>query len=194
MATNDSNSKNTKSSAALSSQDRKTALRIFWGQLRRSDRENIDTDKLKFLKKIPFFENLKKNQLEQVAQMVYERDYRENEFVFEIDQPGAALFIIQQGEISVEIPQEDGEFAQLAVLGKHSFLGELALLDESPRSASARALVPTKVFALFRKDLAHLAETHPDITSQIYGALALIIGNRLKATNELIEKRLKVAA
>ena len=178
----------------MSTQDRKSALRIFWGQLRKNDRDDVDADKLKFLKKIPFFENLKKHQLEQVAQIVYERNYRENEFIFESDQPGAALFIIQSGEISVEMPQEHAEATQLAVLGKHSFLGELALLDESPRSASARTLVPTKVFALFRKDLAHLAETHPDITSHIYSALALIIGNRLKATNELIEKRLKAVA
>jgi CRP-like cAMP-binding protein len=183
-----------KSGFKLSIQDKKTALRIFWGQLRRSDRENVDADKIKFLKRLPFFENLKKNQLEQVSQMVYERDYRENEFLFETGQPGAALFIVQSGEISVEIPHESEGPTQLAVLGKHAFLGELALLDESPRSASARALVPTKVFALFRKDLAHLADTHPDISSQIYSTLALIIGNRLKATNELIEKRMKVAA
>ncbi len=190
MATNEKNQK----PAGLSSQDKKTALRIFWGQLRKNDRVDVDSDKIKFLKRIPFFEHLKKNQLEQVAQLVYERDYRENEFVFEVDQPGAALFIIQHGEVSVEIPQEQGDATQLAVLGKHAFLGELALLDETPRSASARALVPTKVFALFRKDLAHLSETHPDITSQIYSTLALIIGNRLKATNELIEKRLKAVA
>jgi len=192
MATNESSSK---TGFKLSVHDKKTALRIFWGQLRRPDREDVDADKIKFLKRIPFFENLKKTQLEHVSQMVYERDYRENEFLFEIGQPGAALFIIQSGEISVEIPSESSEGpTQLAVLGKHSFLGELALLDESPRSASARALVPTKVFALFRKDLNHLAEIHPDISSQIYSTLSLIIGNRLKATNELIEKRMKAAA
>jgi CRP/FNR family transcriptional regulator, cyclic AMP receptor protein len=191
MATNENTGK---PASKLSVQDKKTALRIFWGQLRKSDRENVDADKIKFLKRIPFFENLKKNQLEHVSQMVYERDYRENEFIFEAGQPGAALFIVQSGEISVEIQHETEESTQLAVLGKHAFFGELALLDESPRSASARALVPTKVFALFRKDLAHLAETHPDISSQIYSTLALIIGNRLKATNELIEKRMKVVA
>jgi CRP-like cAMP-binding protein len=170
------------------------ALRIFWGQLRRSDREEADNDELKFLKKIPFFESLKKHQLEQVAQIVFERDYRDNEYIFEIDQPGAALFIVQSGEVSVEIPNATGEPTQLAVLGKHSFLGELALLDEAPRSASARTLVPTKVYALFRKDLAQLAETHPDITTQIYQALAAIIGHRLKAANEMIQKRLKAVA
>lgn len=174
--------------------EKKTALRILWGQLRNKDRNVLDLDKVKFLKKIPFFENLKKRQLEQVAQIVYERDYEENEYLFEVAQPGAALFIIQSGEISVEIPDEHGNHAQLAVLSKYAFVGELALLDEAPRSASARAVSKTRVLALFRRDLEQLAETHPDITSHIFRSLATIIGLRLKATNDLIEKRLKVAA
>jgi CRP/FNR family cyclic AMP-dependent transcriptional regulator len=126
--------------------------------------------------------------------VVYEREYQENEFIFETDQPGAALFIVQSGEVSIEILDSEVEITQIAILGKHSFLGELALLDESPRSASARALVPTKVYALFRKDLDRLCESNPDITTQIYKSLASLIGSRLKATNELIEKKLKAAA
>lgn len=174
--------------------EKKTAGRIFWGHIRRSNREFHDEDKVKFLKKIPFFESLKKNQLELVAQVVYERVYSEDEFIFEIGQPGAALFIIQHGEVNVEIPNPDDTVTPLAVLGKHSFFGELALLDESPRSASARAVVNTRLLALFRKDLDQLAETNPDITSRIYKSLATIVGNRLKATNELIEKKLKAVA
>ena len=179
------------------SQEKRAALRILWGQLRGQNRNEWEHNKVKFLKKIPFFENLRRRQLQEVAKLVYERDYEENEHIFELGQPGAALFIIQQGEVSIEIPCKNGEIGettQLAVLNKLSFLGELALLDESPRSASARALTKTKALALFRKDLDRLGETHPDITAPIYRALATIIGNRLKATNELIDKRLKVAA
>lgn len=178
----------------ISPNEKKTAARIFWGQIRRSNRNNFDGDKVKFLKRVQFFENLKKHQLAELAQVVYEREYREGEYIFEIGQPGAALFIIQSGEISVEIGSGSDNVTQLAILPKLAFFGELALLDEAPRSASARALVPTKVFALFRSDLDNLAASNPDITSDIYKALATIIGNRLKATNELIEKKLKVAA
>jgi len=183
-----------KPQSELTPNEKKTALRIFWGQLRKNDNMSADSDKIKFLKKIPFFEHLKKRQLELVAQIIYARDYREGEFIFEVGQPGAALFIIQSGEISVEIPVGGQPATQLAVLNKHSFVGELALLDESPRSASARALVPTKVLALFRKDLDQLAETDPDTTTHIFKALAQIVGNRLKATNEFIEKKLRAVA
>jgi CRP/FNR family cyclic AMP-dependent transcriptional regulator len=174
--------------------EKTSALRIFWGQLRKSNRHAFDGDKIKFLKRIPFFENLKKHQLAEVAQIVYEREYQEGEFIFETGQPGAALFIIQSGEISVEINSTGTETTQIAVLHKMAFFGELALLDEAPRSAAARATVPTKVFALFRNDLDRLTETNPDISTNIYKTLATIIGNRLKATNELIESRLKAVA
>ena len=174
--------------------EKRTALRILWGQIRRTDRSLHSTDKVHFLKRIPFFEHLKRNQLEQVAKIVYERDYLENEYLFEFGQPGAALFIIHSGEISIEIPTGENVPSQIAVLGKSTFIGELALLDEAKRSASARALEPTKVYALFRKDLDQLAVQHPDISSEIYKSLATIVGNRLKATNELFKFATKKAA
>lgn len=172
----------------------KSALRILWGNLRRVDRSAPDKDKIKFLKRIPFFEGLKKHQLQQVAQIVFQRTYQENEYLFEAGQPGAALFIVESGEISVEINKPEGEVVQLATLGKHAFVGELALLDETPRSASARATTPSHVMAFFKADLDQLMKTEPEIAAQVYKSLATIVGQRLKATNELIDKRLKSVA
>lgn len=175
-------------------EDKKTLLRILWGKLRRVNRLNLDLDKVHFLKRNPFFENLSKNELAEVAKWVYERDYLVNEYVFELGQPGAALFIIQSGEVSIEIPTLQAEPNQIAVLGKADFFGELALLNDDPRSASARALKPTKIFALFQKDLDRLAERYPQITSRIFKSLAMVIGKRLKATNEFFDKKLRSVA
>lgn len=170
-----------------------SALRIFWGNIRKNDRNAPETDKLRFLKKIPFFESLRRHQLELVAQFVHERDYNENEYIFEIGQPGAALFIIQSGEVSVEIPGDTESYIQIAVLGKNAFLGELALLDESARSASARALKPSRTLALFRSDLERISNDDPKTAAQIYKSLAHIVGQRLKATNELLDKKAEAA-
>lgn len=172
-----------------------TALRILWGRIRRTDRDAKDNDKVRLLKRIPFFENLKRLELEEVAKIMFERDYQEGESIFEQGQPGAALFIIQSGTVSVEITHPNGDVDKITQLGRHAFIGELALLDESPRSASAVAHVPTKVLSLFRSDLDKLQKEHPVIASEIYRSLAAIVGSRLKSTNELLEKRqLKVAS
>lgn len=175
-------------------EDRKTLFRIFWGKIRQVDRDQLDSDKVYFLKKISFFENLNKNQLGQVASVIYVRDYLTDEYIFETGQPGAALFIIQSGEVSIETESPHGDVTQITTLSKTSFFGELALLNDDPRSASAKAIMPTKVYALFQKDLNAIANKHPDITSQIYKALATVVAKRLKATNEFVDKKLRAVA
>ena len=146
-----------------------------------------------FLRTIPFFENLTDKQLKTLAQSLHERRYEEDEYLFETNHPGAALFIIMKGEVVIEAGPEKGSVKgddhQLAVLKAGEFLGDLALLDQSPRSASARALKPTLTYALFRGDLNRLVKTDPEIACEIYRSLACIVGERLKATNRQVHAR-----
>lgn len=172
-----------------------TALRILWGQLRKRDRTAPEKDLLRALKQIPFFENLRRHELEEVSSFMFLREYQEDEHLFEMGQPGEALFIILSGEVSIEVPDGFEAVKSIAQLGKNTFVGELALMDASARSASARSIVPTKALALFRSDLDRLFHSHPRIAARIYQALASIVGQRLKATNDLIEnQKLKVVA
>lgn len=137
------------------------------------------------LKNIPLFESLKYTQLKFIANIMHVRDYEEGESIFEINQPGAALFIVQEGDVSIFIPENDSE-KNLAELHPGTFFGELALLDQTPRSASAKAKTNCKILALFRKDLDELIDHQPEIASRIYQSLAILIGERLKATNKLV--------
>lgn len=163
------------------------ASQILWEnifKLKKSERMG----KIAFLKSIPFFSKLRKKQLEEVSQILHERIYDEDEFIFEMNQPGAALFLIQKGEVSIEVKSADSsDITKIATLKDHSFFGELALLDETPRSASARAITRTHAWALFRSDLLKLSETRSDIACEIYKILANMIGERLKTTNKLLE-------
>lgn len=144
--------------------------------------------RLAFLKKFSFFRQLSNREIEKVSNILYERHYQKGEYVFEINQPGAALFLIQSGEVNIEIPFENGHAGHLATLKAGDFLGELALLDDSPRSASARATAPTLALALFRSDLNHLLKVEPEVTAQIFRSLASVVGERLKATNEILSE------
>jgi CRP-like cAMP-binding protein len=163
--------------------------RPLWMRIRRSKDMSLEQQKLHFFKSVPFFESLNYKQIGLVARIVHERHYSPNEYIFELNQPGAALFMIQSGEVVVEIPLDNGEMGEVAILSDGDFLGELALIDNLPRSASARVVKYTRAFALFRNDLLSLVRTHPEIACEIYRALALIIGDRLKATNKLLGQR-----
>ncbi len=103
-------------------------------------------------------------------------------------QPGAALFLILDGKIAIEIYRETSTM-RLAVLERGAFFGEMALLDETPRSATARALERTRTLALYRNDLNGLVYRHPRTACRIYRSLAGMIGDRLRSTNELVQMK-----
>jgi CRP-like cAMP-binding protein len=138
------------------------------------------------LKTVPFFNELSHWQLRRVSEIVFERSYEAGELIFEQDQPGAALFLMIDGRVAVEI-FHDHAATTLAVLEKGAFFGEMALLDESPRSASARCLERTQTLALYRNDLSRLIQTDPQTACHIYRALARIVGDRLRTTNDLVQ-------
>jgi CRP-like cAMP-binding protein len=138
------------------------------------------------LHKIPLFNKLNKHELKIVSKFAYERSYEPEEFVFQAGQPGAAMFMIKEGEISIVKKNNENEFVEIARLKEGEVFGELALLDSSPRSAGALALTHVKAIAIFREDLNNLLETHPDIGGRIMQYLAIITGKRLKETTNLL--------
>lgn len=165
---------------------------IFWSSKFRKNKSR-DVSRNDFLRIIPFFEHLTDQQLKTLANRLHERRYEENEYLFEVNHPGAALFVIIRGEVVVETTSDPKSRIILASLKSSEFLGELALLDQSPRSASARATKPTEVYALFRTDLIELAKSHPEIACEVYRSLAFIVGERLKATNRQADIQRKSA-
>jgi CRP/FNR family cyclic AMP-dependent transcriptional regulator len=162
------------------------ASKILWENIFKFHKSE-QKSKIAFLKSIPFFSRLRRKQLEEVSQILHERIYEKDEFIFEMGQPGAALFLIQEGQVSIESKTGADTFIRIAMLSDHSFFGELALLDESPRSASAKSITRTHAWALFRSDLLKLSESRPDIACEIYKILANMIGERLKSTNKLLK-------
>ena len=137
-----------------------------------------------FLRSVPLFNSLSKRELLTLNSIAHLRTYQEDEFVFRKGQPGAAMFILKSGEISIVDHDPDSSENVIATLGESSFFGELALLDASPRSASAKANGSSEVYAFFRTDLEKLLSSSPQIGLQVYRALAMIIGTRLKSTND----------
>ena len=164
------------------------ADKLLWQMLGRWKRSSPELDRIQFLKTVPFFDRLSNRQLKSVSDIMFERTYDTDESIFEEGQPGAALFLILDGKVAIEICRETGT-TQLAILEKGAFFGELALLDETPRSADARALERTQTLALYRNDLTGLRHRHARTACQIYRSLATMIGDRLRATNELVQMK-----
>ena len=136
--------------------------------------------RLERLRNLSLFVNLTPAELRIVDGLLHERDYVEGEVVFDEGEEGQAIYIIASGEVLI-CRQGQGDSGRLAQLGAGTFFGELALLDDSPRSAQARAASACRLIVFFRDDFVGLLDTHARIASKISRELACHLGARMRA-------------
>src|ERR1035437_4838513 len=118
------------------------------------------------------FTGLGEGPLQSLARSLRLRRFKRGEVIFHQGDPGDALFIVASGVVKVVVPSEDGEEAILATLRRGDFLGERALIDGAPRSASAIALEATEMLTLPREQLRALVAGEPAIREALLIALA----------------------
>jgi CRP-like cAMP-binding protein len=140
------------------------------------------------LSKVPAFSNLSARELKEVATIVHKREYRTGEPVFYQGDPGLGMYIVQDGEVSITILGKDGNERELATLNDGDFFGELALLDESPRSANAICKTECTLIGFFRPDLFELIEKKNTLGIKIVLKLAEIVAQRLRQTDKELSK------
>jgi CRP/FNR family transcriptional regulator, cyclic AMP receptor protein len=140
------------------------------------------------LSKVPAFANLAPRDLKEVAAIVHKREYRTGEPVFYQGDPGLGMYIVKDGEVSIVIQAKDGNERELAVFGDGDFFGELALLDESPRSANAVCKTDCTLIGFFRPDLFELIDKNTTLGNKIVLKLAEIVAQRLRHTDKELSK------
>ena len=131
------------------------------------------------LKNSALFSTLTPLELKIVDGLLHERRYLTDEIVFDEGEEGQALYLIMSGRVMIS-KRHQGTNQVVAQLEPGSFFGDLALLDNSPRNAQARALEPCEMAVFFRADFLGLLETDAVIGYKISLALARHIGLRLR--------------
>jgi CRP-like cAMP-binding protein len=142
---------------------------------------------VELLRTLPAFEGLSANELLQIERRLHLRHYRADEVVFEEGMPGAGMYIVKEGEVVIRKRIGDGDIVDLAVVKERSFFGELALIDEMPRSASAHTARETVMLALGKPDLENLTEQNPKLAMKVLGNIARLVCKRLVRANENLE-------
>ena len=152
-------------------------------------RSSENEDPKKLLQRVPLFADLNASEMREFVRISHSRTYRPGEVIFFEGEPGVGMYVIRKGEVEIrKAGGEAGEELVLARLKDGDFFGELALLDDSPRSASAVAATPTELIGIFRPDLLGLLERKPRLGIKVLLKLADMIGKRLKATNTELQK------
>ena len=131
------------------------------------------------LGKLSLFVDLTAREMKIVNGFLHERNYLQDEVIFDEGDEGQAIYFVLQGQVLI-CPQGQAEHP-IARLDRGNFFGELALLDDAPRSAQARAAENCTLAVFFRGDFLGLMHSHALIASKIALQLARHLGVRLRA-------------
>jgi len=159
------------------------SMNSLWGNIFKGKHEK-DEEVLAVLGRLPIFSGLSKRELFAIERIMHRRFFNPDEVIFSQHVQGAGMYIIIKGKVNI-VNDDSGQV--LAELGDGEFFGELALLDEAPRSATAISKVPSKMLGFFQPDLLSLTESNPRLGVKIISQLARSVGKRLRATNDQLQ-------
>ncbi|MCU0364404.1 MAG: aspartate ammonia-lyase [Ignavibacteriaceae bacterium] len=136
-----------------------------------------------FLKRIELFKGLNESQLDSIIEKIKVEKHKTGTMIFNQNNIRQNLYIIVDGEIELFRRTPYGGEKRLSVFGKHDFLGEGALMDDSPHSTSARTTSETTTLSLSREKFKELLAEHSQIALDILSKIARVISRRISSAN-----------
>lgn len=151
-------------------------------QNRTSGKDDINETTL--LRQIPLFADLSQSTLAALAGSMERRTYRKGQVILRQGEPGESLFVIVSGQVRIYTLSLDGHELSMCICCKGDFFGEMALLTDHPRSASAAAMRRTEALVLHRQAFHNQLMSNPQAAVRIIETLS----QRLRRTTESIEE------
>jgi CRP-like cAMP-binding protein len=141
-------------------------------------------DRLILLKKSPIFSMVTTDDLRVVAQAMEKQEYFAGECIFEIGDQGDHLYIIVSGKVGISLEAKSSGNGYIATLSSGDCFGEMNLLDDLPRSATAEVVEDTSLLSLEKTRLRGLIQSYPDMSVGMLRSLSL----RLRDVNQKLMK------
>ena len=135
-----------------------------------------------FLASVPMFSGLQRDELLKFAELTRERTYPKGSVILFQGDPGDSLYVLRQGRAKVVLIGEDGREVILGVLEPGAHFGELALIDDQPRSAHVIAMEDSQLLILRREDFRRRVEANPSVA----WALLTELSRRLRRADQKI--------
>lgn len=128
---------------------------------------STEDQKLALLRQVPLFAGLNSHQIERVGALCDEVDVEAGRVLTREGERGQEFFIIVDGQVQVE---RNGQL--LRTLGPGDFFGEIALIEEGPRTATLTTIGPTRLLVLNRREFHSLLSEFAEIQIKVLQALA----------------------
>ncbi len=132
----------------------------------------------------PIFSNLKQKDIDSLIKLMHSRVYQSGEYIFLQGDPGIGLYFVIEGEVKIITNLGNKKKYTLVELTQGDFFGELALLNDENRSASALAATDAKIAVIFKPDLDEFIDRFPQKGISILRGISQVLATRLKNMNE----------
>lgn len=139
-------------------------------------------DKEQALAKVGLFETLNPKFLKGIAGICTERSFKPGEYLMKQGESGIGLFIILSGRVRIEKTDASGKEVEIAENGPGDIMGEMAVFDGSPRSASVKAVADTNCLVLASWEFNSFLKAHPEAALE----LLPIVVKRFRETNDAL--------
>ena len=137
------------------------------------------------LAQVRLFELLDENELGELASVIDSMSAPAGQIIFNAGDFGDALYIVRSGEVELYVKDTAGQKIVLTVAEENDLFGELSMLDERPRSATAMTLMDTELLLLDREDLLLLFQKQPDAALNMLAAMSTM----LRKVDRLLQTR-----
>lgn len=132
---------------------------------------------------IPIFDSLKSDELRLVTRYMNLLDVAEGDVVFKEGDPGSYVCFVVDGTLEVIKGAGTGHQIVIATLGRNRSIGEMAVIDDFPRSATVRARNPGTLLILTREGFESILDDHPRTGVKILKGLARLLSQNLRKTS-----------
>jgi uncharacterized membrane protein len=137
------------------------------------------------LRNVPLFALLDNDEITALAEQMEQRHFWAGQMIFQQGDPGEAMYVVHSGAVELFIRDRGGERVIVDHAEPGDLFGEFSLLDQQPRSASAKATQETLLFVVDRNDLQRLFAVHPDAAFDMLAMLS----RRIRSTDALVSER-----
>lgn len=142
-------------------------------------------EKILLLKEIDIFSGLTASELAAISSVTEETEFAEEQEVIKQNSIGETVYLIIEGRVSVIMEKENGNQAEIDQMDSGAAFGEMALIDNSPRSATIRTITPCRFLTLHKQEFKETAMEFPRISLQICSVLS----QRIRHLHSLVQEK-----
>ncbi len=142
---------------------------------------------LGILAEMDFFSDIDYKSLTQLSTLFVEKIFSQKDVIFKEESPGQSMLVIISGEVRITQVSDDASEEALIILKKGDLFGEMALIEEMPRSATAIAHSNCVIFEISRENFIQFIDANPKSGIKILWKLTKTLSSRLRETDNKLK-------